>query len=365
MQTKYSKIIEVVKSRILDGTYTPHKKIGSESMFMKEFGVSRHTVRIAIGDLVKDGWLYRSQGSGTYCADRTIEKLTVNSPKNIAIITTYISDYIFPLIIRGAEPYLAQKGYQVSLYSTNNNVETEKKVLESILSLGVDAAIIEPTKSARSNPNINYYFSLERANIPYVMINAFYDELDPLCLILDDEKGGYLQTEHLIKQGHTDILGFFKTDDRQGAKRKKGYIKAHRAHQLPISPDNIIDYDSEEKKDKPKAELERILKDSTRKPTGLVAYNDQLVVDLLDVLRSHELSVPDDLSIVGFDDSNLATATEVKLTTIQHPKLEMGERAAEMIIQLIENQRLPQPEPIESIIYEPKLIERQSTKEVR
>ncbi|MEK4566333.1 GntR family transcriptional regulator [Alkalihalobacillus sp. FSL R5-0424] len=365
MQTKYSKIIEVVKSRILDGTYIPHKKIGSESMFMKEFGVSRHTVRIAIGDLVKDGWLYRSQGSGTYCADRTIEKLTVNSPKNIAIITTYISDYIFPLIIRGAEPYLAEKGYQVSLYSTNNNVETEKKVLESILSLGVDAAIIEPTKSARSNPNINYYFSLERANIPYVMINAFYDELDPLCLILDDETGGYLQTEHLIKQGHTDILGFFKTDDRQGAKRKKGYIKAHRAHQLPISPDNIIDYDSEEKKDKPKAELERILMERTSKPTGLVAYNDQLVVDLLDVLRSHELSVPDDISIVGFDDSNLATATEVKLTTIQHPKLAMGEQAAEMIIQLIENQRLPQPEPIESIIYEPKLVERQSTKEVR
>ncbi|MCM2675800.1 GntR family transcriptional regulator [Alkalicoccobacillus plakortidis] len=365
MQTKYSKIIEVVKSRILDGTYIPHKKIGSESMFMKEFGVSRHTVRIAIGDLVKDGWLYRSQGSGTYCADRSFDKTTAISRKNIAIITTYISDYIFPLIIRGAEPFLAEKGYQVSLYSTNNNVETEKKVLESILSLGVDAAIIEPTKSARSNPNINYYFSLERANIPYVMINAFYDELDPLCLIIDDEKGGYLQTEHLIKQGHTDIIGFFKTDDRQGAKRKKGYIKAHRAHQLPISPENIIDYDSEEKQSKPKEELERIIQDPNRNPTAIVAYNDQLVVSLLDVLRTYGMKVPDDISIVGFDDSYLATATEVKLTSIEHPKQKMGEQAAEMIIRLIENQRAPQTVPIEPIIYTPKLIERNSTKKVR
>lgn len=364
MQTKYSKIIEVVKSRILDGTYSPHKKIGSESMFMKEFGVSRHTVRIALGDLVKDGWLYRSQGSGTYCADRSLDKAKSVHQKNIAIITTYISDYIFPLIIRGAEPYLAQKGYQVSLYSTNNDVETEKKVLEMVLSLGVDAAIIEPTKSALSNPNINYYFSLERANIPYVMINAFYDELDPLCLIMDDEKGGYLQTEHLIKQGHKDILGFFKTDDRQGAKRKKGYIKAHRDNQLPIQPENIIDYDSESKEQKPKKMLEQILEDPTRHPTAIVAYNDQMVVNLLDVLRLNNVKVPEDLSIVGFDNSSLATATEVKLTSIEHPKQEMGERAAEMIINLIESANRPHDEKIEPVIYEPKLIQRSSTKSI-
>ncbi|TSB48449.1 GntR family transcriptional regulator [Alkalicoccobacillus porphyridii] len=364
MQTKYSKIIEVVKSRILDGTYTPHKKIGSESMFMKEFGVSRHTVRVALGDLVKDGWLYRSQGSGTYCADRSIDKAKSVNQKNIAIITTYISDYIFPLIIRGAEPYLAKKGYQVSLYSTNNDVETEKKVLEMVLSLGVDAAIIEPTKSALNNPNINYYFSLERANIPYVMINAFYDELDPLCLIMDDEKGGFMQTEHLIKQGHKDILGFFKTDDRQGAKRKKGYIKAHRAHQLPILPENIIDYDSESKANKPKETLESILEDENRHPTAIVAYNDQLVVNLLDVLRLNKVSVPDDISIVGFDNSYLATATEVKLTSIDHPKQKMGERAAEMIIGLIENHQEPNEKTFESMIYKPKLIKRQSTKSI-
>ncbi|MDQ0206869.1 GntR family transcriptional regulator [Alkalicoccobacillus murimartini] len=364
MQTKYSKIIEVVKSRILDGTYIPHKKIGSESMFMKEFGVSRHTVRIAIGDLVKDGWLYRSQGSGTYCADRSTVNGQTKRRKNIAIITTYISDYIFPLIIRGAEPYLAEKGYQVSLYSTNNNVETEKKVLESILSLEVDAAIIEPTKSALNNPNINYYFSLERANIPYIMINAFYDELDPLCLIMDDEKGGYMQTEHLIKQGHTNILGFFKTDDRQGAKRKKGYIKAHRAYQLPIQPENIIDYVSEDKQHKPNQELESILQDPDRNPTAIVAYNDQLVINLLDVLRTYKINVPEDLSLVGFDNSSLATVTEVKLTTVDHPKQRMGEQAAEMIIGLIENRKGPQPEEFQSIIYEPKLIERTSTKSI-
>src|SRR5690625_7306810 len=80
---------QAVKSRILNGTYTPHQKISSESELMKEFGVSRHTVRLAIGDLVTKGWLYREQGSGTFCADRsTLGNEKQNQQKNIAIVTT-------------------------------------------------------------------------------------------------------------------------------------------------------------------------------------------------------------------------------------------------------------------------------------
>src|SRR5690625_2032428 len=136
MTTKYNMVKQAVKSRILNGTYTPHQKISSESELMKEFGVSRHTVRLAIGDLVTKGWLYREQGSGTFCANRseTEDQLNGSNSKNIAIVTTYISDYIFPSIIRGAEKYLSENGYNVSLFSTDNNHETEKNVLETILS---------------------------------------------------------------------------------------------------------------------------------------------------------------------------------------------------------------------------------------
>lgn len=76
MTTKYNMVKRAVKSKIIDGTYTPNQKISSESELMKEFGVSRHTVRLAIGDLVLEGWLYREQGSGTFCADRS--KMTNN-----------------------------------------------------------------------------------------------------------------------------------------------------------------------------------------------------------------------------------------------------------------------------------------------
>lgn len=366
MQTKYTMVKQAIKSQILAGAYAAHHKISSENELMKEFGVSRHTIRAAIGELVNEGWLYREQGAGTFCADRTKqESRTHHSNKTIAIITTYISDYIFPSIIRGAESYLSEQGYQVSLYSTNNDIANEKRILENILSQQIDGVIIEPTKSAFSNPNINYFFNLERTNIPYIMINAFYDELEPLCLIMDDEKGGFIQTEHLIKNGHRNIIGFFKTDDNQGVKRMKGYIKAHRKHQLAINPNNIISYYSEEKRNKPVQALEELLTTQTDMPTGIVCYNDELALVLLDVLRKKNLKVPDDISIVGYDDSFLAEASEVKLTTVKHPKNEIGEAAAKMIVALVEKNRANKDiSEFESVVYEPELVKRKSTKKI-
>lgn len=367
--TKYSIVKKAIKSKILDGSYLPNEKISSESELMKQFGVSRHTVRLAIGDMVTEGWLYREQGSGTFCADRTESDQTLsNHSKDIAIITTYISDYIFPSIIRGAEEILSKNGYNVSLFSTNNNHETEKNVLEKILSQNFDGVIVEPTKSGVSNPNINYYLNLESKNIPYIMINADYDALEPLSITLDDEKGGFIQTEHLIKLGHKNIIGFFKTDDIQGKKRMKGYLKAHRTNQVPINPNNLVTYSTHEKVTKTIDELKKTLaKSNGDKPTAIVCYNDELAIKLLDVLREKNLNVPGDISLVGYDDSFLADVSEVKLTTVEHPKSEMGQTAAKVILDLIKEQNGNQKkslDKVKSTVFEPKLVVRNSSKKL-
>lgn len=365
MQTKHNMVKQAIKSKILDGTFSPNQKISSESELMKQFGVSRHTVRLAIGDLVNQGWLYREQGAGTFCADRSAgDKRENGRQKNIAIITTYISDYIFPSIIRGAESYLSEKGYQVSLFSTNNNYENEKNLLERVIELRFDGVIIEPTKSAYSNPNLSYYLNLERLAIPYIMINAFYDELEPVSIVVDDEKGGFLQADHLIQLGHKEIVGMFKTDDMQGTRRLKGYLKAHRSNSLPVNPNNILTYNTDEKARKPIDFLREVLSEDRKPaPTAIVCYNDELAVHLLDVLRDKELRIPDDISMMGFDDSFLANVSEVKLTTIAHPKTDMGKKAGEMITELIENKK--NSETIKTHIFEPELILRNSTKDVK
>lgn len=365
MKPKHSIVREHILSKIINGTFAPHQKINSESELMDHFNVSRHTVRQAIGDLVNQGWLYSKQGSGTFCADKSKQQIAGSKIKNIAIITTYISDYIFSSIIRGAESYLSKNGYNVSLFSTNNDHENEKEFLERILMLHPDGAIIEPTKSAIANPNLSLYLNLEKLKIPYIMINAFYDELEPLSITIDDEQGGYIQTKHLIELGHKNIIGFFKTDDLQGTKRMKGYLKALREHNITINPQFIVAYDTSNKMTEPVEKLNSLLmqlNNTDRKPTGIVCYNDELAILLLDVLRKRNIMVPHDISIIGFDDSFLAEASEVKLTTIAHPKNKMGEDAAKMIIESItktnENQKYNK---LESTIYEPKLILRSST----
>ncbi|MBT2757037.1 GntR family transcriptional regulator [Mesobacillus foraminis] len=367
MATKLDKVKQEIKSRILDGTFQPNQKISSESELMKQFAVSRHTVRAAIGELVNKGWLYREQGAGTFCADRSMDSrlMSWSNQKNIAIITTFISEYIFPSIIRGAESYLSKHGYNVSLFSTNNDHSEEKRILEKILTEQFDGVIVEPTKSALSNPNISYYLNLERQQIPYIMINAYYDELEPVSITMNDEKGGYVQTEHLIQLGHTNIVGFFKTDDLQGVKRMKGFIKAHRKFGVPINPNGIVTYDSCGKAAKPVEALARLLSvEQSARPTAIVGYNDELAILMLDVFREKSISVPEDLSLVGFDDSYMGRLTEVKLTTIQHPQSKMGETAAKMIVDMIKeknSQQRKSPEKVESVVFEPNLILRSST----
>ena len=367
MTTKYNMVKRAVKSRIIDGIYTPNQKISSESELMKEFGVSRHTVRLAIGDLVSAGWLYREQGSGTFCANRSAAEnsQSPSTQKNIAIVTTYLSDYIFPSIIRGAESRLSEEGYQVSIFSTNNDHEIERIVLEKILSQQFDGVIVEPTKSGSANPNITYYLKLEERAIPYIMINAYYDELEPISIVMDDEKGGFLQIEHLLKLGHKNIAGFFKTDDTQGIKRMKGFLKAHRKNNIPINPSNIITYNTEEKSTKPIKELEKLLSSNNNSITGLVCYNDELAMKLLDLLRTKNIQVPEDISIVGHDNSLLAEISEVKLTSVVHPQSEMGEAAADIIMELINTKnKNTNGFNASSKVYEPELVVRSSTKDM-
>ncbi|SHM69978.1 GntR family transcriptional regulator [Gracilibacillus kekensis] len=364
MEAKYKKIKQSIKSKILEGLIIPHEKISSESELMEQFSVSRHTVRLALGELVNENWLYREQGAGTFCQDRS--KIENNQQfehptKNIAIVTSYISEYIFPTIIRGAEAYLSDQGYHVSIFNTNNQYIQEKKILSNILSGNYDGVIIEPTNSASSNPNLNYYLKLEKEQIPYVMINATYEELEPTSFMIDDVEGGYMQTEHLLKLGHTSIACMYKTDDAQGQKRLKGYIKAHRDYKTSINPKNMITYCTENEHIKPFEAIKQLIETKNEKPTAMVCYNDQLVLKLMDVLREGKIKIPRDLSFVGYDDSMLAEISEVKLTSIIHPKSQMGLDAAKAMIAMIEKRGLSFDNVALSKLYKPEIKQRQST----
>ncbi len=342
----------------MSGRLKEGEQIPSEHEMSATFGVSRHTVRKAIGDMVNEGWLYRVQGKGTYV--RTI-RANEGGIRTIGVITTYISDYIFPAIIRGAEKTLREKGYRLLLSSTDNDKRKERQSLEMMMGTPLNGLIVEPTKSAAGNPNLDHYLSLNYRQIPYVMINARYPELRCPCVKVDDEQGGFTAAEHLLQLGHRRIAGFFKTDDLQGVGRMKGFMEAHLNRRIPLHPDNVVTYSTEDKHTKPAAAAAAMLRRDNGRPTAFVCYNDELAIVLLDVIRQSGMKVPDDISVVGFDDSSLAVASEVKLTTLIHPKMELGVRAAKWLIDLIENKA---EDDNEDIVFTTRLIVRNSTKPI-
>ncbi|MBO7746661.1 GntR family transcriptional regulator [Paenibacillus sp. MWE-103] len=359
---KYRQLKEEIVSWIATAQFKPHDKLPSENEIAARFGFSRQTVRQALGDLEAEGWLYRSQGKGTFVAEaeRGRPRPEAQSQLTIGMMTTHISDYIFPTIVRGVESALRSHGSRLLLASTDNEKERERESLESMLLQQLGGLIVEPTKSAEGNPNLDYYLALEARRIPYVMLNERYSDLDAPCLKVDDELGGYRAAEHLAKLGHRRIAGFFKTDDFQGVHRMRGFMRCLRERKLALQPDFLVRYATEEKGAKPAEALAELLRrPADARPTAVVCYNDELAVRLLDAVRLSGLSVPADLSMVGFDDASLAVATEVKLTTLEHPKTRMGEDAVALLMKLMDGRA--GAGDAGDVVYDPKLIVRQST----
>ncbi len=360
MKPKYQIIIDDIKSYILSGTYKAGEKIPSEYALQESYNVSRQTVRKAILELSNEGFLRSEKGSGTYVSSQYRSRTggkTMN--KTIGVITTYISDYIFPSIIRGIESRLNEDNYSLLLASTNNDISQEKKALEMMLSYGVDGLIIEPTRSNVYNPNIAYYLSFKEQEVPFTMINAYYEELEVPFFCLDDVQSSYLATRELIAKGHTQIGIIAKMDDLQGKYRMKGFIKALGEAKLRFQQEHVLSFDTATKPDL-SANLEVYLNDNRDELTALVCYNDEVGLEVVHVCRKLGISIPDELSIIGQDNSYIAKNANIKLTTLTHPQEQMGRDAADWVIKNLQGKKdLPT-----NTYYQPVLIEGETVKAI-
>lgn len=355
-EPKYLLIKNDIQEKIKNNDYVLGSKIPSEAELRQHYNVSRHTIRLAIAKLVNEGYLVKQQGSGTFVSDYYKSNTKPITTKTIGVITTYLSDYIFPSIIRGIEEELSDHNYSLMLSSTRNNVDNERGALESMIEQNVDGLIVEPTKSNLMNPNLNYYLELTEKDTPLIMLNAAYEELDLPFIALDDIKAGRMATDHLINLGHTNIGIITKSDDLQGKNRLKGYLKSLYESKLTFSNDFILRYDTEMKEILPNLIQDMLKREEL--PTAFVCYNDEVAVMLIREIQNMGMSCPQDFSVASHDDSFYATMLpSVKLTTIEHPKEELGRQAARAIVDYVEK-----GVPLDTFVFEPKLIERSSTR---
>ena len=175
-------------------------------------------------------------------------------------------------------------------------------------------------------------------------------------ILMDDARGGYLVTRYLTELGHRNIMGFFKADDMQGLERHKGYVKALQEAEISYDPDNVVWFHTEDRKVKP-ALIAREMLEKGNLPDGIVCYNDQIAVQVMEELEKAGIRIPDDISVTGYDNS-LYARRGTGITTIAHPQEKLGEMAAELIMEKI-NGVAEKDSKVERLI-EPELIIRGS-----
>ena len=331
---KYQTLVDWIKEKVHNGELKPNDKLISENKLSEMFSISRQTVRHAISFLVKEGIVNSRHGSGNYISDIALKK--DKGSKNIAIISTYVNDYIFPKTIEGMQKVLLNKGYRVQIMFTQNSVDKEEAIIRKLIDSGdIDGLIIEPTKSAIPKVDYLIYQELMDRNIPTIFFNSFYPNLPIPHVSINDDMAGYTAVKHLIEAGHRNIGGIFKSDDGQGHLRYKGYMKAMKEAKAEINDESIIWIDSDDQRNLLKEE-KRILR-RLKSCTACLCYNDSVASDLEIICHQNDIVVPDKLSLISIDNSDAAELCMVPLTSIIYPMKKLGKKVAENLLGLIED----------------------------
>lgn len=333
--SKYLLIANTLRKDIADEVFTDGQPLMTETELATRFKVSRQTIRQAIALLEEDGLVVRRRGSGTYVSHHPRKHGRLIT---VGVVTTYITDYIFPSIVRGIESVLSANGCVMSLSATYNQTAQEEALLEQILRYPLDGYIFEGTRTAAPNPNIHLYEALRQRNIPTVFINGCYPELSrAVYVVMDDRAGGRQAAEYLINKGHRRIGGIFKADDRQGVERYMGMCQALEDHVLSAEPALMRWFTTDTKSSFLAGDsAEQLIADlRAYQADALLCYNDDIAIQLMALLQKAGLVIPDDLSLISFDNSVYASICTPGLTSLSHPKEQFGCLAAEKLLQQI------------------------------
>ena len=333
MAAKYQFIADQLRIQIKAGKYASASVLPTEFALCQEYQVSRQTVRQALALLVQEGLIEKRQGSGSTIVR---ESQTHSQRTAVAVITTYISDYIFPSILREIERVFSENGCSPMLFATRNQVDNERRILTDLLETNLDGIIVEGSKSVLPNPNFDLYQRLADRNIPIVFIHSTYSNLQHFPSVTDDNQAGSrMLVEYLYRKGHRDIAGIFKSDDAQGLLRYQGYMEALRKLGAPMDDRRVFWYDTALKEkflhDEAIAQAFPILEGCT----AVVCYNDEVADSLIRYLIKQGVDVPGQMAVVSFDNSQYSYLSPVPITSLSHGEQNVGRLAAEMLLRLM------------------------------
>ncbi len=272
----------------------------------------------------------------------------------IGLILNNITDPFYPELAQGVEEQAHQLGYSLLLCNTNRDLDKEKQAIDVLRAKGVDGIILATV--TKDDPNLA---ALVEDGFPFVLISRC--SLEPSLenrvdyVVLDNMNGGRLGMEHLLRLGHERIAVI--TGDMNTSTaifRLKGTRQALRAAGRKENPELVVAGDY--RRDRA-YQVTRELLGRERPPTAYFAHDDCMAMGVREALLEAGLRIPQDVALVGFDDTEMASITGVDLTTISQKKYKMGAVGTRVLIDRIEGNLRGM---VSQVILEVRLVIRQS-----
>jgi LacI family transcriptional regulator len=290
-----------------------------------------------------------------FVPNASARQLAAGRSRTIAYVVLDATNPFFTDVARGVEDVARAEGLALFICNSDQDVDREDQYLEQLTQLRARGVLI--TAMDYANPRLQ---RLRDAGVPVVLVDRAPDDSDDWCTVgVDDVAGGELAVSHLVEGGHTRIAFVGgPADNPQVRDRHVGAAAATAAAGLPKTALTWIRTSALTIAEGRRAG-ERLLGLPRRtRPTGVFCANDLLALGLLQHLTQHDVVVPDDVAIVGYDDIEFAAAAAVPLTSVSQPRHLLGQTAARLLADEADRGR---EHVHQHVVFPPELVARQST----
>ncbi|UHA60071.1 LacI family transcriptional regulator [Metabacillus litoralis] len=273
--------------------------------------------------------------------------------KIILVVVPDITSAFFSKVLRGIEHVAVKNGYQVILGDTENDTDREQEYINLLLQKQADGMVLLTARQDKAKlEEIAEHF-------PMVLACEYMDGSNVPTVSIDNISSARKATEHLIQQGHTKIAHITgPINVVLGRDRLRGFQQAMMSHDLEI--DSAYIQEGDFSFESGYNQMLKFLALETP-PTAVFAFNDEMAMGAIKAVKDSNLLVPNDVAIVGFDNIKMASVIEPNLTTIDQPKYEIGKKAMELLLNLINGEELQK----KKFVMKDELIVRESSEIVK
>ena len=316
----------------------------------KRAGVSRALVSLVmrgspkVSERRRDAVLRAAEELG-YSPHAMARSLASRTSTVLGVMVSDLHNAFFAEVVDGLDAVAREQGFELIINTGGRSPARERRALDSLLSFRpAGLALLSPVVPTGAISNA-------ADHLPIVLV-ARSSRVSGVDTVNDDgEQGVGLAVDHLVSLGHRDIVHLDGGEGSQAGPRRRGYVSAMTRHGLDP---RVV---SSEYTDAAGAKAIQELRRDGRMPTAIISCNDFNAVGAISALEEAGSRVPEDVSVVGYDNTSLAALRHVSLTTLDQPRNEIGRLAAEALLQRVRGERT---DPVRHLLH-PKLVVRSTT----